>query len=123
MLAMEIGGILDEPPDSFFKARDLYDTALYYGDLRLTAHACSVFRYLLENVMYRPQEPKDYGFVSRPALGEHMIAKVTSMSPVSVGRALRELEGKGMLKRRHRPKATGGRATSDIQVVWLTEGV
>jgi hypothetical protein len=111
------------PPDNYFQARDTYDTALFYGDLTLTVYACSVFRYLLENVMYRPQNPKDYGYVNRPALGENLVAKVTCMSPTSAGRALRELESKRMIRRWHRPRTTGGRVPSDIQVIWLTEGL
>lgn len=110
-------------PDSFFKARNAYDTALFYGDLNLTANACAVFRYLLENVMYRPKEEADYGYVARAALGENVISKVTCMSGISVRRAIKDLEDRKMLRRVQRPRLKGGRHPDDIQVIWLTEGI
>jgi DNA-binding MarR family transcriptional regulator len=90
---------LTRPPDSFFKARDLYDTALYYGDLRLTLPEGAVFRYLLENVMYRPRDQARYGYVAEAALGTRMIAQVTCMGTTTTSTALRRLEARRMIRK------------------------
>lgn len=112
-------------PDSFFKAQEVFDTALYHGDLRLTPAECSVFRYLLINVWYRPSSLKDYGLVNRKAVeeGEKDIARMVCLGRSATGTALRGLESKGMIRRINRPQVTGGRKASDIRVTWLTEGV
>lgn len=110
------------PPDSFFKARDLYDAALYYGELNLTAIEQAVFRYLLENTMYRPRGAGQYGYVTGAALGVESIAKMNCMSVDSAKRGLRSLERRGMVKRHNNHRITGGRGASDIEIIWLSEG-
>lgn len=109
-------------PDSFFKARDLFDTALYYGRLNLTLVETSVFRYLLENVMYKTPNPDRYGYVISAALGVDTVARMSGAKPTATKSALRSLETKGLIKRASKPQATGGRAPSDIHVIWLSEG-
>jgi hypothetical protein len=112
-------------PDSFFKAQETFDTALYHGDLHLTAAECSVFRYLLINVWYRPANEADYGLVNRKAVeeGEKDIARMVCLGRSATGSALRGLEAKGMIRRTGRPQMSGGRKSSDIKVIWLAEGV
>jgi hypothetical protein len=112
-------------PDSFFRAQETFDTALYHGDLHLTAAECSVFRYLLINVWYRPANDADYGLVNRRAIedGEKDIARMVCLGRSACGNALRGLEAKGMIQRAVRPQLAGGRKSSDIRVIWLAEGV
>lgn len=112
------------PPENFFVARDIYDTALYYGRLNLSLTEGVMFRVLLENVMYRPKkDTKPYGYVSESALGVDTLARVCCMSYSTAKAALSSLERAGMIRRERRPKTTGGSSNSEIIVTWLTEGL
>jgi hypothetical protein len=111
------------PPESYFKARDLYDAALFYGDLRLTMAEGAVFRYLLENTWYQPGEDQRYGYVITNALGVESIAQMCCMSRATAERAMRGLRTRGMIRVAHgRSNHTGGSEAAAIEVAWLTQG-
>lgn len=98
---------------SYFTAREDLDTALDDGDLDLTGPQCAVLRYLVEHAVFRGAE---YGWVMRSALGTGTIAKRTAFGERAVRSAINGLEDKGLITRKQRPMAAGGRMPALIRV-------
>jgi len=101
------------------QARDALDAALDAGELDLSGPECSIFRYLIDHVWFKHQDPAKLGFVTKHAIGNKVIARRTSVNEKTVKRAIPELDRKGLIVRYEgESMPTGGRLPDDIRVDW-----
>jgi hypothetical protein len=123
----------DRPFKSIIEARDALDAEILTGNLQLSAIKVAILRVLIEHTLYKPNAPKDYGFVvttlpgllggDRIPLGIETIAKLTGYKPRAVKTALADLQDMKLIRRLPRPNWYGGRSVDRIRLDWaMLEG-
>lgn len=104
---------------SFFEARDAVDAEILAGKLELSGPQNAVLRFLLEHALYKPEDPRDYGFVIESVLGVPAVCKLTGLKQTAVKEAVKALRDTGLIKTFKRPVMAGGRKPDRIRVDWM----
>jgi hypothetical protein len=123
----------DRPFKTLIEARDALTAEILAGKLELSATQSAVLRVLTENTLYKPKDPKDYGFVvttvpdplggDRIPLGVETIARLTGYKERAIKTALADLQDMKLVRRLPRPNWYGGRSVDRIRLDWaMPEG-